>query len=73
MLNQADKSASFAAAAALALFFIGGLLTTVVPPLVDKSWGRPFENQDPSKGPTGKLRPYTALGSGRAEAAPARA
>ncbi len=24
--------------AALALFFIGGLLTTVVPPLVDKSW-----------------------------------
>ena len=51
MLSKADRSASFAAAAALALFFIGGLLTTVVPPLVDKSWGRPFENHDPSKGP----------------------
>jgi len=61
MLSKADRSASFAVAAALGLFFIGGLITTVVPPLVDKSWGRPFENHDPSKGPTGKLLPYTPL------------
>ena len=59
MLRKADNSAGFAVAAALVLFFIGGLLTTVAPPLVDKSWGRPFENNDPSKGPTGKLVPYT--------------
>lgn len=56
MLRKADYSASFAAAAALILFFIGGILTTVVPPLVDKSWAKPFENHDPSRGPTGKLR-----------------
>ena len=61
MLHRADNSATFAVIAALGLFFIGGLVTTVVPPLVDKSWGRPFENHDPSKGPTGKLKPYTAL------------
>jgi cbb3-type cytochrome oxidase cytochrome c subunit len=61
MLSKADRSAGFAVAAALMLFFVGGLITTVVPPLVDKSWGRPFENHDPSKGPTGKLMPYTAL------------
>ncbi len=61
MLGKADKSATFAVAAALGLFLIGGLITTVVPPLVDKSWGRPFENHDPSKGITGKLRPYTDL------------
>jgi len=60
MLRKADNSAGFAVAAALVLFFIGGLLTTVAPPLVDKSWGKPFENTDPAKGPTGKLRPYTA-------------
>ena len=59
MLRKADNSASFAVVAALVLFFIGGVLTTIVPPLVDKSWARPFENQDPSKGITGKLQPYT--------------
>ena len=57
MLSKADNSFSFAIVAALALFFIGGILTTVVPPLVDKSWGRPFENHDPSKGPTGCCGP----------------
>jgi cytochrome c oxidase cbb3-type subunit 2 len=41
MLSKADNSAAFAVVAALALFFIGGLLTTVVPPMVDKSWSRP--------------------------------
>ena len=59
MLRKADNSATVAVAAALGLFFIGGLLTTVVPPLVDKSWARPFENNDPAKGLTGKLKPYT--------------
>ena len=33
------------------LFFIGGLLTTVVPPLVDKSWARPAPG----------LKPYTEI------------
>jgi len=60
MLSKADNSATFAVIAALGLFFIGGVLTTVVPPLVDKSWGRPFENHDPSKGLTGKLVPLNA-------------
>lgn len=59
MLHKADYSAPFFVAAALALFFIGGLLTTVVPPIVDKSWARPFDNSDPAKGVTGKLQPYT--------------
>lgn len=59
MLRKADSSFAFAISAALLFFFIGGTLTTVVPPLVDKSWSKPFENSDPSKGPTGKLRPYT--------------
>ena len=60
MFSKADNSFSFAIAAALVLFFLGGILTTIVPPMVDKSWGRPFENHDPAKGPTGKLQPYTA-------------
>ena len=61
MFSKADNSFSFAIAAALVLFFLGGILTTIVPPMVDKSWGRPFENHDPAKGPTGKLQPYTCL------------
>ncbi len=32
MFSKADKSATFAVGAALVLFFIGGMLTTVVPP-----------------------------------------
>lgn len=61
MLRETDKSAPRFIVGALAFFFIGGLLTTVVPPLIDKSWARPFENNDPSKGPTGKLKPYSEL------------
>lgn len=61
MLSKADNSATFAVAAALLFFFIGGILTTVVPPLIDTSWARPFENDDASKGPTGKLVPLTGL------------
>ena len=59
MLRKADYSAPVFVAAALGLFFIGGLLTTVVPPLMDKSWAKPFENSDAAKGVTGKLQPYT--------------
>lgn len=57
MLQKADYNAAFFVAAALILFFIGGLLTTVVPPLLDQSWTKPFENNDPANGPTGKLKP----------------
>ncbi|MDX1980013.1 MAG: cbb3-type cytochrome c oxidase subunit II [Bryobacteraceae bacterium] len=59
MLKKTDVSASFFVVMAVLFFMIGGLLTTVVPPMVDKSWARPFENNDPAKGPTGKLRQYT--------------
>ncbi len=61
MLGKTDRNAALFVAAALVMFFIGGLLTTVVPPMVDTSWARPFENDDPSKGPTGKLEPYTEI------------
>ena len=59
MLHKTDSNAILFVGAALGLFFIGGLLTTVVPPLIDKSWNKPFENTDPAKGPTGKLVAYT--------------
>jgi cbb3-type cytochrome c oxidase subunit II len=61
MLRKADNSASWAVAASLVLFFIGGILTTVVPPLVDTTWAKPFENSDPAKGPTGKLTQLNEL------------
>lgn len=59
MLRKADTNATIFVIAALALFFLGGLLTTVAPPVIDKTWAKPFENSDPSKGPVGKLVPYT--------------
>ena len=59
MLQKTDSNAMLFVIAAVVFFLIGGLLTTVVPPLVDTSWARPFDNDDPSKGPTGKLEPYT--------------
>ena len=59
MLGNAEKNAMLFVIAAVVLFLLGGLLTTLVPPLIDTSWGRPFNNTDPNKGPTGKLEPYT--------------
>jgi len=59
MLQKADTNFGFAIAASLGIFFIGGILTTVAPPLIDKTWAKPFSNDDPSKGPTGQLKPYT--------------
>jgi cbb3-type cytochrome c oxidase subunit II len=59
MFRKSDTSAVAFVAAALFLFFVGGLLTTAVPPLVDTTWAKPFANDDPAKGPTGHLRPYT--------------
>jgi cbb3-type cytochrome c oxidase subunit II len=59
MLSKTDNNAAKFVIAALALFFIGGLLTTVAPPLIDKSWATPFSNTDSTRGPTGHLRPYT--------------
>lgn len=61
MLRKADTSAMWAAVASLILFFIGGILTTIVPPMVDTTWAKPFKNDDPSKGPTGELKPLNAL------------
>ncbi|MBI2837764.1 MAG: cbb3-type cytochrome c oxidase subunit II [Acidobacteria bacterium] len=61
MFGKTDVSAPLFVVAALVCFLIGGLMTTVVPPLVDASWSRPFKNDDPSKGPTGVLRPYTEI------------
>jgi len=55
MLRKADTSAAWAVGASLVLFAFGAILTTVVPPMIDKSWSRPFENADATKGPTGKL------------------
>ena len=56
MLRKADNSAVFAIAAALVLFFIGGTLTTVVPPLVERAGVVRSRITIPAKGPTGKLR-----------------
>jgi cytochrome c oxidase cbb3-type subunit II len=61
MLSKTDASATAFIAFALIFFLIGGLLTTVVPPIIDKSWGKAFENSDPSKGLNGKLKPYTEI------------
>ena len=61
MLRKADTNAMWAAVAALVLFFVGGIATTVLPPLIDKSWSKPFENSDPANGPTGKLVQRTEL------------
>ena len=40
MLGKTDSNATMFVVMALVFFFIGGLLTTVAPPLIDKSWGQ---------------------------------
>ena len=65
MLGKTDSNATWFVVAALGLFFIGGLLTTVAPPLVDKSWNKPFDNHDPAKGLTGELKPLHGAGDAR--------
>ncbi|MCE1227885.1 MAG: cbb3-type cytochrome c oxidase subunit II [Firmicutes bacterium] len=61
MFKKADTSALWAVILSLVLFFVGGILTTIVPPMVDHTWAKPFENNDPAKGPTGKLVPLSEL------------
>jgi cytochrome c oxidase cbb3-type subunit 2 len=57
MLKKTDSNAVWFMVMALFFFAVGGLMTTVVPPMVDKTWAAPFNNSDPSKGLTGKLTP----------------
>lgn len=60
MLSKIDKSSALFVAAAVAFFWIGGILTTAAPPLLDKSWVRPLPG----------LKNYEALArAGDAEAA----
>jgi len=42
MLQKVDKSSALFVVAALAFFAIGGLLTTLAPPMLDKSWAKPI-------------------------------
>lgn len=42
MLKKIDKSSLLFAAAAVIFFWIGGLLTTLAPPMLDKSWAKPL-------------------------------
>jgi cbb3-type cytochrome c oxidase subunit II len=44
MLKNVDKSSLLFVVAAVVFFAIGGLLTTLAPPLLDKSWARPLPN-----------------------------
>jgi cbb3-type cytochrome c oxidase subunit II len=41
MLGKIDKSSALFVAAAVVFFWVGGLLTTVAPPLLDASWSKP--------------------------------
>jgi cytochrome c oxidase cbb3-type subunit 2 len=60
MLDKIDKSSALFVVGALVFFGIGGILTTVAPPLLDSSWARP----------TPGLKNYAALAaSGDAQAA----
>ena len=59
MWSKFDKNGGLFIAAALGFFFIGGLITTVEPPLLDKSWATPIAG----------LKDYATLAkSGDAEA-----
>ncbi len=41
MFNKVDKSSALFVVAAVVFFWIGGLLTTFAPPMLDKSWATP--------------------------------
>jgi cytochrome c oxidase cbb3-type subunit 2 len=41
MISKIDKNSGLFVAGAVAFFLVGGLLTTVVPPMLDKSWVKP--------------------------------
>lgn len=41
MLKKIDKSSSLFVLGAVVFFWIGGLLTTLAPPMLDKSWAKP--------------------------------
>ena len=41
MINKVDKSSVAFVVAAVLFFWIGGLLTTIAPPMLDKSWVKP--------------------------------
>jgi cbb3-type cytochrome c oxidase subunit II len=41
MLGKIDKSSALFVVAAVVFFWIGGLLTTVAPPMLDASWANP--------------------------------
>ena len=49
MFGNAEKNAMLFVIAAVVLFLIGGLLTTLVPPLIDTSWGRGADDTDAVK------------------------
>jgi cytochrome c oxidase cbb3-type subunit 2 len=60
MLSKIDRSSALFITAAVAFFWIGGILTTAAPPMLDKSWARPHEG----------LKDYATLArGGDAEAA----
>lgn len=43
MFDKIDKSQALFVTGAVVFFWIGGLLTTLAPPLLDASWARPYE------------------------------
>ncbi len=57
MLHKTDSNAILFVGAALGLFFIGGLLTTVAPPLIDKSWNKPSKTPIPPRDQPASLLP----------------
>jgi len=60
MLSKIDKNSALFVVAAVVFFWIGGLLTTFAPPMLDESWAKPIDG----------LQDYSALAkTGDAEAA----
>ena len=54
MLSKIDKSSALFITAAVVFFWIGGLLTTLAPPMLDSSWAKP----------TAGLKDYATLAKG---------